>query len=187
MAKRPTVLCRECRQRFQRDDLVEGVDWVMPSKNWYYHKECYDTWVNKRKHGKNITVNKKDEEYRLEIFDYLSRNLKVPFNGAVVDSQMKTMLKKGRTLKGILFSLIYWYDIKQNKWNPKYEGIWMAELVYDQSRAYWQERVHKQSDILDKIEEQIKTFRELPRIPVKKQEKKKWKSRMIGVDGVEDE
>jgi len=37
MAKRPTVMCRECRQRFQRDDLVEGVDWVMPSKNWFYH------------------------------------------------------------------------------------------------------------------------------------------------------
>ena len=97
----------------------------------------------------------------------------MPFNGAVVDSQIKAMLKKGRTLKGIFFSLIYWYDIKQNKWNPKYEGIWIAELVYDEARAYWQEESTNKATSSSKIEEQIKTFRELPRIPVKKREREK--------------
>lgn len=187
MAKRPMVMCRECRQRFQRDDLIEGVDWISPSKNWFYHKNCYDTWVKKREAGKDINNQKEDEEYRKEIFDYLARNLKVPFNGAVVSSQIKTMCKKGRTLKGILFSLIYWYDIKQNKWNPEYEGIWIAELVYNQSREYWQERVQKQGDILIKIEEQLKTFKELPKVKVKKKEKPKWKSLIEEIGALEDE
>lgn len=187
MAKRPMVMCRECRQRFQRDDLIEGVDWVNPSKNRFYHKECYDTWVKNREDGKDINIKKKDEDYREEIFDYLSRNLKVKFDGAVVGTQIKNMCKKGRTLKGILFSLIYWYDIKQNKWNPEYEGIWIAELVYDQAREYWQQRVQKQGDILDKVEQQIKTFNNLPKIKVKRKEKPKWKSLVDEIGALEDE
>lgn len=176
------VMCRECKQRFDAKKSEEGTIWIMPSKNWYYHIKCYDLWVENRKKGKDILSQETDEEYQKEIYDYLARCLKVPFDGGVVGSQIKTMKKKGRTVKGILFALIYYYEIKGNSWNPNYEGIWIAELVYDESRRYWAERIEKQSNILTKIEEQLKALREAPKISIKKQETRKWKSKMIEVE-----
>ena len=32
------VMCRACRQRFDREKLLKEVDWVMPSRNFYYQK-----------------------------------------------------------------------------------------------------------------------------------------------------
>ena len=54
-----SVMCRICRKRFDKEKLVEGVDWINPVKNMYYHKKCHDDW--KTEHG-DVTANKADEE-----------------------------------------------------------------------------------------------------------------------------
>ena len=36
------VQCRICKEKFDTSQLIKDIDWVMPSKNWYYHKNCYD-------------------------------------------------------------------------------------------------------------------------------------------------
>ena len=34
------VMCRVCHERFD----CEKEEFVMPSKNFYYHKKCYESW-----------------------------------------------------------------------------------------------------------------------------------------------
>ena len=42
--KQHIVKCRICGQEFDTNTLTEGEDWIMPSKNWYYHVKCYTDW-----------------------------------------------------------------------------------------------------------------------------------------------
>ena len=73
MAKLPLVECRICKSKdIDRNTQIEGVDWIMPSRGWYYHKSCYDTW----KQSTPAT----DEEYRAFIFDFIARDLKVSYD-----------------------------------------------------------------------------------------------------------
>lgn len=179
------VTCRECKQKF--DAQPEGKDalWVMPSKNWYYHKECYETWVKNRKQNNDVSIQKDNEEYLKDITYYLSHVLKYPFDWARVtkDLQILTGPKYKRTAKGLRFALIYWYEIKKNGFNPEYPGIWCAQLCYEESRVYWQERMLKQNDILSQYDKQIRDLREREHISIKKKTSKKWKSKIneIGV------
>lgn len=174
MGKRQPVICRECKKKIDRDELIEGIDWIMPSKNWFYHKSCYETWVKNRADSiKNVEAVREDNEYRIEIYDYLQRHLKVKFDGGKVGTQLNLMLKKKRTLKGIYFSLIYWFDILGNLWDDKYDGIWIAELKYDEAREYWSNRAINDHELLHKVETQIKSLYNAPEIDIRKKVTKK--------------
>ena len=39
------VHCRVCNGEIDRNTTEEGKDWIMRSKGWFYHKDCYDGWV----------------------------------------------------------------------------------------------------------------------------------------------
>lgn len=62
-------ICRICKQEIDK----ELDDWVMPSRNWYYHKICYENF----KKEKEV---KSDEDYIDLIFDYIARDLKVSYD-----------------------------------------------------------------------------------------------------------
>ena len=36
------VICRACKERFDAQLSGADIEWVMPSKGWYYHKSCYE-------------------------------------------------------------------------------------------------------------------------------------------------
>ena len=36
------VTCRACKDRFDAQLSGADIEWVMPSKRWYYHKSCYE-------------------------------------------------------------------------------------------------------------------------------------------------
>ena len=36
------VHCRICGKEINRLLEVDGIDWIMPSKNFYYHLDCYN-------------------------------------------------------------------------------------------------------------------------------------------------
>lgn len=186
MAK--SVMCRECGGRFNKELLKENEDWIMPSKNWYYHKDCYEAWVTKRSDKKNISSIKNDEEYIRDIFDYLSRDLKVSYDGGKVRSQINNFIKQGKKAKGILFSLIYFYDIQNGDWNNSNGGIGIVPYIYDDARAYWSEQKERQNDVLEKIEKQMRERRERETITIKrKKETKRWKSHIEEIGEFEDE
>ena len=183
-----SVMCRECRKRFDKTKLQENIDWVMPSKNYYYHKDCYDLWVTKRKNKKDITEQKQDEEYIRDIFDYLARDLKVSFDGEKVGSQIKNFIKQGKNAKGILFSLIYFYDVQKGDWNNSKGGIGIVPYIYDDAREYWRSQRTKQYDILEQIEKQMRERRERETITIKKKKtSKRWVSHLDEIGELEDE
>lgn len=166
MAKLGIVHCRVCGKEINRSILTEGIDWVMPSRNYFYHKECFDTWCAKKKGIKDVTADLDDSEYLENIKYYLTKDLKVSVNFAKLASQIKSFQAQGMTLKGILFSLIYFYDIKKHSVNKSNGGIGIVPFIYEEAKDYWIEQNTKQYNILDKIEEQMKQLRERPTVTV---------------------
>ena len=96
--------CRLCKIEIDK----EKDDWVMPSRNYYYHRKCYDNW--KKAQPDN------DEGYIDLIYDFISRDLKVTYDYWVCEAQRKKFLKEKMTNKGILFALKYFYEIKHGDW-----------------------------------------------------------------------
>ena len=95
--------CRICHVPINKDKEVEGIDWVMPSKNYYYHKSCYDTW-------KAQPMTEKD--WVALIYDFLARDLKVSYNYHLCEAQIKKFWKENKiNPKGIYFTLNYFYEI----------------------------------------------------------------------------
>ena len=183
-----TVLCRECHQRFDREELKEGVDWVMPSKNYYYHKSCYDTWKNKRDSMKNINNEKTNEDYKIDIMFYLEKVLKIKINYSLLTVQLNRYLKEGKTLKGILFSLFYFYEIMNGNKDKSNGGIGIVPYIYEDARNYWALQVEKQENILTNIENQLHNRRERETIVIKKlNKKKKWETHLEEIGESADE
>ena len=113
MARTIMVQCRICKERFNRGDpnLVEGMDYVKPSKNMYYHKKCYDEYLNTRL---DVHANMADEGWFNAAWDLLRRDLKYDFNFIKVRKQWESFLKNKMTAKGMYFALKYFYEIKKN-------------------------------------------------------------------------
>ena len=106
------VICRCCKQKF--DAQIEDKDkiWVMPSKNYYYHKNCYDDWTKK----KNDVHSQADDDLWFDaLWDYLSKDIKIGPDFVKVKSQWDNLIKKGKTPKGIYFCTKYFYDIKKGE------------------------------------------------------------------------
>lgn len=172
--KKAIVHCRICKQPFDRLALQEDVDWTQPKKGQYYHKKCYDDWAVKRE---DISVNSKldDEIWEKAIWDFLTREKKMIPDTGKYFNQLK-ILKKKRTVKGIYFALRYYFDKCGGRIEKMNGGIGIVDLIYDDSARYWSEKVQKQEDVLEKIENQIRSMNqeEKPsgrRVAKKKKEK----------------
>ena len=84
--------CRICKEEIDK----EKDDWIMPVKNWYYHRTCYETW----KQSTPAT----DEEYRAFIFDFIARDLKVSYDYHMCKAQIDKFVRENKmTVKGIFF------------------------------------------------------------------------------------
>ena len=79
----------------------------MPSKNYYYHTNCYNSWKKNDK--------KSDEDWKEMIYDFIARDLKKNYNYHMCEKQIESLLKAQRTYKGIYFTLKYFYEIKHHK------------------------------------------------------------------------
>ena len=155
MARTIMVQCRICKERFNRGDpnLVEGVDYVKPSKNMYYHKKCYDEYLSTRL---DVHANMADEGWFNASWDLLRRDLKYDFNFVKVRKQWESFLKNKMTAKGMYFALKYFYEIKKNDVTKSENGIGIIPHIYEDSCSYWQEREHREQGIVAAIEQQIK-------------------------------
>lgn len=136
--------CRVCKKPIDKSKN----DWIMPSKNQYYHRKCFKEW--KRSDPKD------DEEYKKLIYSYLSHDLKVEYQYWMCEQQMKKMVKEGKTLRGILFTLKYFYGIKHGNWLKGHGGLGIVPFVYEEAAQYWVNRENREKGIVDKIEQQIR-------------------------------
>ena len=141
--------CRLCNIEIDK----EKDDWVMPSRNYYYHRKCYEDW----KQSTPAT----DEEYKAYIFDFIARDLKVSYDYHMCEAQRKKYIKENQmTNKGILFALKYFYEVKHGDWSKGHGGIGIIPFIYTDACAYWSALEHKTTGIIAEIERQMRAAME---------------------------
>ena len=164
------VKCRVCKKTIDRNIEVEGTDWVQPSRNFYYHKSCYESFKNEKESN--------DSELWFDrIFDYFSHDLKIPYNFMKCRQQIKEYLKKGYTTKGIYFALKYFYEIKKGDPEKCQGGIGIVPYIYNESAEYWTNQTFRNKEVLNNIIAQIEDREKAtPTVyhKTKKQQKPKW-------------
>lgn len=152
--KRPLVHCRICKKEIDRDTSIEGVDWIQPSQNWYYHPKCYDDYAKKKKQIKDdLHACANDDLWFDALYDYLCKDLKLALDMQKTRSQWNNFLRKGFTAKGIYFCMRYFYDVQHGD-RSKGDGIGIVTCIYNESCQYWSAREEQDRGILAKIEAQ---------------------------------
>ena len=169
--------CRICNIEIDK----EKDDWIMPSKNYYYHRQCYKNW--KKAQPDN------DEDYVDLIYDFIARDLKAAYDYWVCEAQRKKFLKEKMTNKGILFALKYFYDIKHGDWEKGHGGIGIVPFVYNDSRAYWSARERHSEGTIAEIERQMRAAAERHKETVQKKHAtpRKFKVDFSVLDNLEDD
>ena len=97
-----------------------------------------------------------DEEYKKLIYSYLTHDLKVEYQYWMCEQQMTKMVKEGRTLRGILFALKYFYGIRHGDWLKGHGGLGIIPFVYDEAAQYWTNREAREQGIIEGIERQMR-------------------------------
>ena len=140
--------CRICHYPIDIKKEIEGVDWIRPSINYYYHVSCYNTWK---------AAPSTDEEWVDMIFDFLARDMKVSYNYHMCKAQIDKFWKENKiNPKGIYFTLKYFYEIKHNSWDKSHGGLGIVPWVFNDAKAYWIEQETKKHGFLAAVEQQAK-------------------------------
>lgn len=120
------VKCFYCQKYFDR----EKEEAVLHSARRYAHKECHDLYSAK----------KTQEELDYEALEqYIKKLFKESYVSAQIKKQIKDYRNEyGYTYSGILKTLIYWYEIKENSIEDKSQyGIAIVPYIYKQASDYY--------------------------------------------------
>ena len=126
------VKCLYCNQIFDAQPEGEGTIWFKPKKNRYAHIECGKT------HEKEQSAEERDFE---DLYNYVKREQGANFN-FVQFKKITTSWKKdyNYTYSGMLKSLLYFYEVKNNSKEKLREGsIGIIPFVYTQAYNYYYE------------------------------------------------
>lgn len=163
--------CRICHLPIDKE---KKDTWIMPSRGWYYHKECYMTWKE------NPVTN---DDWIALIFDFLAHDLKVSYDYFLCKAQIEKFWKTQKiNPKGIYFTLKYFYEIKGNSFEKGHGGLGIVPYVFTESKEYWVERERKKQGIIQQIEEEAKE-KQIIRLKRRRENKEKYNLDEIG--GVE--
>lgn len=177
------VHCRVCNGEIDRNTTEEGKDWIMRSKGWFYHKDCYDNWAAEKD---SLHANKNNDEWFDYAWNFLTKEMLMEIDYPKFQKQWASYLKKNMTAKGIYFSLRYYYDIQKAPRNKAKGGIGIVPYIYDEGCSYWVEREKKERGICERIGQQLRLRAEVEQkrdtkvqIRRKSQRKKKYSLEMI--------
>ena len=164
------VKCRLCGQYF--DAQLDGLDtvYVMPAKNYYYHKTCYDNW-------KKANLNE-DDQWRDRIYDYLAHDLKIKYDFFKCEAFFKSFIKseKKGTYKGCYFALKYFYEIQGGDREKSYGGLGIIPYVYAKSTEYWSRKNKKIVASLLLLKKKLRSEKNFAqKLLLEQQRKKKFK------------
>lgn len=143
------VMCRVCKKTIDRNIEKEGIDWVMPSRNFFYHKSCYESF-------KGGLESPEQDLWYDRIFDYISHDLKLPYNYFKCAQQIQQYLAKGYTTKGIYFALRYFYEVQNGDKTKAKGSIGIVPYIYNESAEYWTNKKYQDEHRMEKIMDQIK-------------------------------
>lgn len=177
------VHCRICKKEINRSIEVENVDWIMPSRNYFYHVRCYGDWKRKKD---DVHANLDDDRWLDALWDYLQKDLKMSVDYKKMKSQWGNFLKKGHTAKGIYFAIKYFYEIKKGDIKKSENGIGIVPYIYSDSCQYWHDREEKDAGICQRIEQQIQERLARKVVTVYQKEKPKAKKGIYDLAAIAD-
>lgn len=123
MAKQPKVKCPICNKQFYREDEP-----FIKLKNRYYHQACYEASEKE----------KSEEEKEKELLtEYIKQLFNINTLTVKINRQIKDLLEKNYSYKGIRMTLKYWFEIKGNSIEKANGGIGIVPYVYEQALIYW--------------------------------------------------
>lgn len=158
--------CRKCHKSFEAKPEEKDITWCCRSRNFYYHKECWEEYIKR-------TKEKNSEEWFDLIFDLITRELGKDYNFFLIKKQAEKFINNGYTMKGIYFSL-YWYHIIQQKEYQSHFGIGIVPHIYEEATTYWCEQMKRTQNVLEEIE-RIKTQEAAEGITVSKRKSRRAK------------
>lgn len=157
-------ICRICRGQIDKKKEKEGVDWCMPSRNWYYHVSCYTQWKSQKEPS--------EDDWILMIYDFLARDLKVSYNYFLCEQQRKKFWTENHiNNKGVYFTLKYFYEVKRHDWVGN-GGIGIVPYVFEESKQYWADQERKQHGFMEALEQQLKAAANLDVLKIKQPQKR---------------
>lgn len=172
------VTCRYCKkQDIDRNKQIEGVDWISPSNRHYYHCHCYTLKLEEDnlKAAKILTDEMAAEDWKESAYYYLKNEIKIVIDYQRLDREWERLVKKGRTPKGIYFTLRYFYDAKNGDKAKSGGSIGIVDYIYEDATKYWVAREERERGILSKIEkmEQERKVERVIKIDARPRQKKK--------------
>lgn len=138
------LTCRKCHKQFEAKEEDKDIKWIERSKNYYYHIDCWNEFID-------IYRDKNSAEWLDLIYDLFSRELHEEYDYFKIQAQAKKFVENNvATMKGIYYSLYWFYVIKKNKYSKDY-GIGIIPYIYNDSTKYWIEQEEKRNGIMQEI------------------------------------
>lgn len=123
VAKQPKVKCPVCQEQFYREDVP-----FIKIKNRYYHQSCYEAQEKEKS---------EEEKERELLTEYIKKLFNISVLTVKINKQIKDLLEKNYSYKGIRMTLMYWFDVKGNSIEKANGGIGIVPYVYEQALIYW--------------------------------------------------
>ena len=177
-----TVRCRICHKEINKKTMKEDIDWIMPTNRYYYHKSCYNDW---KRQAEDIKYTLNEELYKKSMLDYLTKDLRMSPNYSKIMKQWDSLIKKGKTPKGIFISLKYYYEVMNGDTTKADGGIGIVPYIYDDAAKYWVDREKRETGILEKIERQIREKNNQATVIVYQNTPKKKKKKEVSLEDIE--
>lgn len=158
------VKCPKCGESFDTN-IVQA---VRVGARRYGHASCYPD----SKDFVPLATSTEDPDL-VKLKDYISQKYGDKARWPLINKQIKDYLAKGYSLSGILKSLVWFYDIKNNSPDKSNGGIGIVEYAYQDAYNYYYNLFIAQSQNENKnVQEITSKVREItikaPERPIKK-------------------
>lgn len=119
------VICKQCEQKFNRDKE----ECVAVDGRRYVHKTCFEAYDNSKS---------KEEKDLIALETYIKQLFKTTTVSARIKKQIQSFQKEYKyTYSGMLKTLTWWFDIKQNSIEKANNGIGIIPYVYQDAHNYY--------------------------------------------------
>lgn len=126
MAKKIMVKCLYCGETFDRNN--PSIQFVQVGRR-YAHKDCAEEYNN------SLTQDQKDLN---SLIEYIKKLLGDDYNFMKVKKQIEDYHKKyGYSYSGMLRSLTWFYEVKQNSIDKANGGIGIIPFIYNDAYKYY--------------------------------------------------
>lgn len=151
--------CYYCGQTFDRSQE----EYVQVKGRRYAHKRCYENRSEEELDKDLFWETVGDVFHGSENYDYRK-----------VDNQLKSYLKQGYTLKGIIIAIKYWFEVKNGSIIDANKGIGIVPFIYKEAQEY--------QAYLDKQRVQITSIDDMQSTKVQKIQKREKKVKTLDFD-----